>query len=73
MPTKNLLLVGKQIPLKKFRRNFVKIFVDQCRSVEGDPRNPINDVGNFVTPADGFCGALKMCPAWLGMKTKLKL
>ena len=51
----------------------MKIFADQCRGVGRVLRNTINVVGNFVTRADGFCGALKMCPVWLGMKTRLKL
>ena len=38
------------------------ISCDQCRSVEGDPRNMFNVVGTSVIRAGGIKGALKNCP-----------
>jgi len=53
------------------RGNFGMISSDQCRSVEGDLRSTLNVVGTSVICAESFYRALKKCPLWPCMKTRL--
>ena len=57
------LQFGEQMSLRKVPWEFAKrFFAIKCRSVEEDLTSMINVVGNLVTRADGFCGALKRAP-----------